>query len=232
MAGVVEDWDARASSSARPGGLYAYLWGLQSGRRRSPHDAQSDGGQRRAHPVRRGAKPATLRALARLRTPGANLSDREFLAPALEILETPPSPIHVAFLWTICAFVLAALVWAYLGHVDIVAAAQGKFQPTGRVKVVEPLETGRVEDIRVANGSLVKAGDVLIELDRASANPMSRARAPNFPPHGRKSCAARPRLLRRKRTHSIRRRKSTGPTASRRVYASARSRFSPPISGN
>jgi hemolysin D len=122
-----------------------------------------------ADPVRPAAKPAAVRALARLRTPGANLSDREFLAPALEILETPPSPVHVAFLWTICAFVLAALVWAYLGHVDIVAAAQGKFQPTGRVKVVEPLETGRVEDIRVANGSLVKAGDVLIELDRASA---------------------------------------------------------------
>jgi hemolysin D len=122
-----------------------------------------------ADPVRPAAKPAALRALARLRTPGANLSDREFLAPALEILETPPSPVHVAFLWTICAFVLAALVWAYLGRVDIVAAAQGKFQPTGRVKVVEPLETGRVEDIRVANGSLVKAGDVLIELDRASA---------------------------------------------------------------
>jgi hypothetical protein len=124
-----------------------------------------------ADPVRPAAKPAALRALARLRTPGANLSDREFLAPALEILETPPSPVHVAFLWTICAFALAALVWAYLGHVDIVAAAQGKFQPTGRVKVVEPLETGRVEDIRVANGSLVKAGDVLIELDRASAEP-------------------------------------------------------------
>ena len=43
------------------------------------------------------------RALARFKTPGMNLSDREFLAPALEILETPPSPVHVAFLWIICA---------------------------------------------------------------------------------------------------------------------------------
>ncbi len=78
-------------------------------------------------------------------------------------------PVHVAFPWIICAFVLAALVWAYLGRVDIVAAAQGKLQPTGRVKVVEPMETGRVEDIRVANGSLVKAGDILVELDRSTA---------------------------------------------------------------
>ena len=119
--------------------------------------------------ARRAARPAPFAALARLGRPGANLSDREFLAPALEILETPPSPVHVAFLWIICAFVLAALVWAYLGRVDIVAAAQGKLQPTGRVKVVEPMETGRVEDIRVANGSLVKAGDILVELDRSTA---------------------------------------------------------------
>ncbi len=120
-------------------------------------------------PARRAARPAPFAALARLGRPGANLGDREFLAPALEILETPPSPVHVAFLWIICAFVLGALVWAYFGRIDIVAAAQGKLQPTGRVKVVEPMETGRVENIRVANGALVKAGDILVELDRSTA---------------------------------------------------------------
>ena len=98
-----------------------------------------------------------------------NLGDREFLAPALEILETPPSPVHVAFLWIICTLVVTALAWAYFGRVDIIAAAQGKFQPMGQVKVVEPLETGRVEDIRFSNGSVVKAGDVLVELDRSAA---------------------------------------------------------------
>jgi len=122
-----------------------------------------------AGPALASARRSAQHALARLGAPGANLSDREFLAPALEILETPPSPVHVAFLWIICAFVVTALGWAYFGRVDIVAAAQGKFQPTGRVKVVEPLETGRVEDVRVANGALVKAGDVLVELDRSTA---------------------------------------------------------------
>ena len=122
-----------------------------------------------AGPALAAAGRSAQRALARLRAPGADLSDREFLAPALEILETPPSPVHVAFLWIICAFVLTALGWAYFGRVDIVAAAQGKFQPTGRVKVVEPLETGKVENIDVGNGSLVNAGDVLVELDRSTA---------------------------------------------------------------
>jgi hemolysin D len=126
-----------------------------------------------AEPASPAAKLFASRALARLKTPGKtwgmNLSDREFLAPALEILETPPSPVHVAFLWIICAFVVAALAWAYFGRVDIIAAAQGKFQPMGRVKVVEPLETGRVEDIRVGNGALVRAGEVLVEFDRSAA---------------------------------------------------------------
>ena len=118
--------------------------------------------------ARPAAKLFASRALARFK-PKINLSDREFLAPALEILETPPSPVHVAFLWIICAFVVAALGWAYFGRVDIVAAAQGKFQPMGQVKVVEPLETGKVEVINVGNGSLVQAGDVLVELDRSAA---------------------------------------------------------------
>jgi hemolysin D len=129
-----------------------------------------------ADPAPPAAEPFASRALALLKTPGKtwvttpgmNLGDREFLAPALEILETPPSPVHVAFLWIICALVVTALAWAYFGRVDIIAAAQGKFQPMGQVKVVEPLETGRVEDIRVSNGSLVQAGDVLVELDRSA----------------------------------------------------------------
>ena len=139
-----------------------------------------------------------------------NLGDREFLAPALEILETPPSPVHVAFLWIICAFVVAALAWAYFGRVDIVAAAQGKFQPMGQVKVVEPVETGKVEAIRVGNGSLVQAGDVLVELDRSAALADAKARAPSLLPRGRKSCAARPRSSARGRVASIPPRRSTG----------------------
>jgi hemolysin D len=100
---------------------------------------------------------------------GRDLSDREFLAPALEILETPPSPVHLAFLWIICALVVASLAWAYFGRIDIIAIALGKFQPTGRVKVIEPLETGRVAAIWATNGSLVAEGDILVELDRSAS---------------------------------------------------------------
>ena len=109
------------------------------------------------------------RALALLRGRSEAVSDREFLAPALEILETPASPVHIAFLWIICGMVVVGLVWACFGRIDIIATAQGKFQPTGRVKVIESVETGKVAAFHVANGNRVKASDILVELDRSAA---------------------------------------------------------------
>jgi hemolysin D len=101
--------------------------------------------------------------------PRRRRADNAFLAPALEILETPPSPVRVALIWIICALAAASIAWAYFGRIDIIAVAQGKFQPTGRVKVIEPLETGKVAALRVSNGSRVAAGDVLVEFDRSAA---------------------------------------------------------------
>ena len=37
--------------------------------------------------------------------------------------------------------------------------------PSGRTKVIQPFETGVVRSIHVQDGQMVKAGDVLIELD-------------------------------------------------------------------
>jgi len=94
--------------------------------------------------------------------------DREelaFLPAALEIVETPPSPIGRAIGATIIAVFCVALAWACWGKIDIVASAQGKVVPSGRSKVVQPFETGVVRAIHVHDGSNVKAGDVLIELD-------------------------------------------------------------------
>ncbi len=92
-------------------------------------------------------------------------TENEFLPAALEILETPASPIRTAFIWFIAVVVAAALLWSYLGTFDIVSTAQGKIQPTGRVKVIQSIEVGKVRSIPVTNGSRVKAGDTVVQLD-------------------------------------------------------------------
>src|SRR5437667_7597945 len=86
-----------------------------------------------------------------------------FLPAALEIVETPPSPIGRAIGATIIILFSFALIWACLGTIDIVASAQGKIVPGGRSKVVQPFETGVIRAIHVHDGQAVKTGDVLIE---------------------------------------------------------------------
>lgn len=89
----------------------------------------------------------------------------EFLPAALEILETPQSPVRIAFLWFICVLATSLLAWGWFGKFDIVATAQGKIQPVGRVKIIESLEHGKTSSVVVGNGDIVKAGDIVTELD-------------------------------------------------------------------
>lgn len=92
-------------------------------------------------------------------------ADRSFLPAALEILESPPSPVLLSLSLSICCLIGIALVWSYLGSIDIIASAQGKIQPIGNVKIIQSLESARVTGFNVQNGSRVRAGDILIQLD-------------------------------------------------------------------
>jgi hemolysin D len=88
-----------------------------------------------------------------------------FLPAALEIAETPASPVGRAVGATIIAIFCVAMAWATFGKVDIVVTANGKIIPSGRTKLIQPLETSVVRAILVHDGQQVRAGESLIELD-------------------------------------------------------------------
>lgn len=96
--------------------------------------------------------------------------ERAFLPAALEIVETPPSPTARIAALAICALFTCGLTWAWFGKVDLVAVAPGKIIASGRTKIVQPAEIGTVRAIHVEEGQAVKAGDVLIELDRTTSD--------------------------------------------------------------
>lgn len=97
--------------------------------------------------------------------------DRErlaFLPAALEVQQRPPHPLARWLGYGITLFFTVMLLWACFGKVDVVAVAEGKIIPSARVKQVQPLEKGVVQAIHVVEGQPVKAGDVLVTLDRTS----------------------------------------------------------------
>jgi hemolysin D len=119
-------------------------------------------------------KQAAIIPLRRL-TPARRGPELEFLPAAVEILETPASPVGRAIAGTIILFFALALAWATFGYVDIIATAQGKIVPTMRTKIVQPLEPGIVTAIHVRDSDQVVAGQVLVELD-STVNAAERKR--------------------------------------------------------
>jgi hemolysin D len=109
--------------------------------------------------------------VVRLQPPDAasRRSQLEFLPAALEIMETPASPAGRAIAATIILFLVVAVGWSIIGHIDIVAVAAGKVVPTGRTKTVQPLDTGIVTAILVKDGDRVTAGQVVMRLDQTVA---------------------------------------------------------------
>ncbi len=93
-----------------------------------------------------------------------------FLPAHLELVETPVNPLPKYTVRIIIVIFLVALLWACIGKLDIVAVAIGKTVPSGRTKIIQPLESGVVSAIHVKDGQYVKAGQVLVDLDAVSAH--------------------------------------------------------------
>ena len=108
-------------------------------------------------------RPVAFAGASRFARPPAH--EREFLPAALEIIETPVSPLGRAVMLSIVALVAFAIAWASLGKIDIIVSAPGRIIPSGKVKEIQPLEIGVVKAIHVHDGDHVAAGDVLVELD-------------------------------------------------------------------
>lgn len=94
-----------------------------------------------------------------------NRDELAFLPAVLEIQESPPLSAGRYILWGIMLFFTIAVGWACVGKVNIVGVARGKIVPSGRVKTIQPLETGVIRKIFVEQGEHVARGQPLVELD-------------------------------------------------------------------
>lgn len=88
-----------------------------------------------------------------------------FSTAALALQLKPPAFIARMVTLAICCMAVVAIAFAYFAMMDIVVTTQGRVIPSGKSKVIQPLEAGIVKTIAVKDGQKVKAGDILVELD-------------------------------------------------------------------
>ncbi|GAU77331.1 HlyD family type I secretion periplasmic adaptor subunit [Fusibacter sp. 3D3] len=95
---------------------------------------------------------------------------KAFLPSALEIIETPPSPIGWMTIWIIFLIIVIGIIWSILGQVDEVAIATGRVIPDGKVKVIQTPESGVIISMPIEDGERVEKGQILVELDNTMSH--------------------------------------------------------------
>ncbi|AZC38702.1 HlyD family type I secretion periplasmic adaptor subunit [Pseudomonas chlororaphis] len=96
--------------------------------------------------------------------------EAQFLPAALELQDTPVHPAPRIFVWSILGFAVLALLWGFIGKIEVVAVAPGKIVPNGKTKLIQSSETAVVRAIHVGDGQAVKVGELLVELDPTAAD--------------------------------------------------------------
>ncbi|EGQ8079778.1 HlyD family type I secretion periplasmic adaptor subunit [Vibrio vulnificus] len=94
----------------------------------------------------------------------------EFLPAHLALAQKPPSPFARLTAITLSIGVLAALLWAYWGKLDVQATATGRLVVSGRSQVIQSYEQSRVMSIHVKDGQRVEKGAPLLTLDTLGVN--------------------------------------------------------------
>lgn len=90
----------------------------------------------------------------------------DFAPAILRLQREAPSPLPRRVLQGVLALLAFLLIWAAIGRIDIIAVAPGKLVPLTYLKVVQPPESGIVSELLVSEGDKVKAGQVLVRMDR------------------------------------------------------------------
>jgi hemolysin D len=82
-----------------------------------------------------------------------------------ELIDTLPRVWTRGLLYFLVAIVGIVLPWAMLSKVDETGSARGRLEPKGATQRLDATASGTVFQVRVTEGQIVKAGQVIIELE-------------------------------------------------------------------
>lgn len=94
----------------------------------------------------------------------------EFLPDAIEIIESPVSPLGSFMVWVLFSLLMFLLLFSYLGKVDVVSTSRGIVEPTGNVRLIKAPVGGTLNELTIKNGNQVAKGDVLATIMSGEIN--------------------------------------------------------------
>ncbi|MGE3295918.1 MAG: HlyD family type I secretion periplasmic adaptor subunit [Porticoccaceae bacterium] len=104
-------------------------------------------------------------------------TDLKYMSYASEAVLLQAPGLHRRLLWSLCAVVLALLVWAYFAKVDEFTRGEGRIVPSSEVQVVQNLEGGILAQRFVSEGDVVEKDQPLLQIDDTMVASSFRERA-------------------------------------------------------
>ena len=87
--------------------------------------------------------------------------DMKDMSLSKEVYDSRPHSFFIIFVYGLLVMIAVALLWAYIGHIDIVVRAQGIIRPYGQMaQIINPI-AGEVSEVHFHDGMQVEQGDIL-----------------------------------------------------------------------
>ena len=91
-------------------------------------------------------------------------SDLEYMSSLSGAVKRNTAQSSRIFLWSVLGMFSGTLIWMGIAEVDEITKGDGKVIPSTHLQVIQNLEGGIVQEIRVNEGDSIKKGDLLIRL--------------------------------------------------------------------
>lgn len=87
------------------------------------------------------------------------------MSDSKEVYGQRPNPFISLFIYCLVGLLIAAIIYACFGKMEIVATASGIVRPNDDVSTLSCLLSGRITDAHYSDGQFVQKGDILLSID-------------------------------------------------------------------